>query len=245
MGMSNIPNSFRYTPDLLNKYASAAFDNAKNLINEAQLLLNHGHLGRAYFLAVAAIEEIGKSFIAFDARGRNLEDSAVTAKIRNSFESHTDKINAAFLASIFSHEDLRSELQGIIDLMIALKYGREPSMYTDINYETGQIKSPEDLVREKAAKDCIRLARHCYYKTIEHQQTVPPTQRSAHEDALYAMKSKKTNDLFKNEDFWWFLIANMEAGENDFSKSVVLYQREYLNKGRKFKTNEDESDDGT
>ena len=243
--MSNVPNSFRYTPDLLEEYATAAFDNAKNLINEAQLILSYGNLGRAYFLAVAAIEEIGKSFIAFDARGRNLKDSAVTAKIHNSFENHTIKINSAFHAFFLSHGDLRNELQGIIDLMIALKYGREPSMYTDINYKTGKIKRPEDLVREKAAKDCIRLAQHCYYKNLKYQQTVPPTQRSAHEDEFYGMKSKKTNELFNNEDFWWFLIANMEAGENDLSKSVVLYKREYLDKGKKFKTADKESNDDT
>lgn len=241
MSTTQMPNNFRYTADLLKEYSNAALNNANDLIEESQLLLNNGRLARAYFLAVAAIEEIGKSFIAFDSLGRNLSDSAVTAKIRNSFESHSTKINSAFHASILSHGNIRNEFQGIIDLMIALKYGREPSMYTDINYATGQIKNPQEMVREVASKDCIRLAQHCYYKTKEHQQTKDPMQRSAHDDAFYGMKSNKTSQLFNNEDFWWFYIANMEAGDNDLAKSVVTYQREYLSKGKTFKVSDESS----
>jgi len=187
---------------------------------------------------VAAIEEIGKSFISFDAQGRNLNDSAVTTKIRKSLESHSDKIRMAFHASVLSHDDLQKELQGIIDLMIALKHGREPSMYTDINYESLEIKRPKELVREIAAKDCIRLAQHCYYKTKTHQQEKQPTQRSSSEDAFYGMKTRKLTELFNNEDFWWFHISNIGSGEHDISASVVTYQREYLGKGRTFKVSE-------
>jgi AbiV family abortive infection protein len=236
--MSQVPNSFRYNSELLENFSKAALNNAKELIEEAQLLLDHGHLCRAYFIAVAAIEEIGKSFIAFDAQGRNLSDSAVTAKLRNSLESHPSKISSAFQASILSHGDLEKELKGIIELMIELKDGREPSMYTDINYSTSEIKRPRDVVREIAAKDCLRLAQHCYYKTEEHQKTKPPLQRSKHEDIFYGMKKKDLNKLFNNEDFWWFFIANMERDDKDFSKSAVVYQREYLSKGKKFKAAE-------
>lgn len=235
MSKSQVPNSFRYTKELLATYTAAAL-NAKDLIEEGQLLLSQGHLARAYFIGVAAIEEIGKSFTAYDAQGRNLNDSAVTAIIRTSLENHSSKINAAFHVSILSHGDLRNELQGIIDLMIALKYGREPSMYTDIDYENVKVKSPDEVVREVAATDCIRLAQHCYYKTEEYIQTKQPTQRTKYEDAFYGMKGNTTTKLFNTEDFWWFHIANMEAGENDLSKSVTQYQREFLSKGRLFKS---------
>jgi len=235
MSKSQVPNSFRYTKELLETYSAAALKNAKDLIKEGQLLLSQGHLSRAYFIGVVAIEEIGKSFTAFDAQGRNLNDSAVTAKLRTSLENHYSKINAAFHASILSHGGLRNELQGIIDLMIALKYGREPSMYTDIDYKTGKVKSPHEMVREVAATDCIRLAQHCYYKTDEHMQTKEPTQRTKDEDSFYGMKGNTTTKLFNTEDFWWFYIANMEAGENDLSRSVIQYQHEFLSKGRLFK----------
>lgn len=235
MSLSQVPNMFRYTVELLSQYSKTALDNAKELIDEAVLLFEHGHLARSYFISVAAIEEIGKSFISYDAQGRNLNDSAVTANIRSSLESHEKKINAAFHASAISSGDLRNELLQLIDLMIALKYGREPSMYTDINYETLEIKRPKDIVREAAAKDCISLARHCFYKTQTHQQENQPTQRSSDEDAFYGMKRRKQMEIFNNEDFWWFYISTLESGENDVSACIVKYQKEYLGKGKTFK----------
>jgi AbiV family abortive infection protein len=200
------------------------------------LLFEHGRIARAYYLAIAAIEEIGKSFLAFDALGRNLNDSAVTAKIRSSLECHSRKITAAFNASVLSHSNLREELEGIIDLMIALKQGREPSMYTDVNYLDGKLYRPKDVVREIAARDCIRLARHCYAKTEEHQRNKAPAKRSANEDAFYSMKDRRVNDLFNTEDFWWYHISRMELGENDIADSIALYQREYQSKGRIFQS---------
>ena len=238
MSMTQVRNTFRYTSVLLSQYSRASLENAQELINEAILLYENGHIARSYFMAVAAIEEIGKSFISFDAQGRNLNDSAITAKIRRSFENHSTKITMAFQASVLSHGDLQNELQGIIDLMIALKYGREPSMYTDINYNSLEIKRPKDVVRKTAAKDCIRLAQYCYYKTETHQQEKQPTKRSSNEDAFYGMRTRKLTELFNNEDFWWFHISNMKSEENDISASVITYQREYLRKGKTFKVSE-------
>jgi AbiV family abortive infection protein len=238
MGNSQIPNQFRYSEELLTQYSIDALDNASQLIEEADLLFQHGRLARSYYLAVAAIEEIGKSFLAFDALGRNLNDSAVTAKVRSSLESHSRKITAAFNASVISHSNLRDELEGIIDLMISLKRGREPSMYTDINYLDAKLYRPKDVVREVAARDCIRLARHCYAKTAEHLRKNEPTKRSANEDRFYGMKDRKVNDLFNTEDFWWYHISRMEQGENDLADSITLYQREYQNKGRTFQDND-------
>ena len=65
------------TLKLLRAYSEAALTNANELVQEASLLYATEHLARAYFLAVAAIEETGKGLLAFDARGRNLADPAV------------------------------------------------------------------------------------------------------------------------------------------------------------------------
>jgi len=235
MSAPHIPNSFRYSIDLLNQFSLAAIENARELIEEAELLFEHRHFSRAYFISVVAIEEIGKSFLAFEALGRNLGDSAVTAKLRNSFESHSAKINSAFQASIISHGDLRNELEGIVNLIITLKHGREPSMYTDINYSALTVNCPKEMVREVAAKDCIQLAKHCYFKTREHQQKEIPSSRTSNQDAFFGMKSNKVNSLFDNADFWWFYISNMEAGDSDISNSIANYQRDFLNKGKIFK----------
>lgn len=234
---NTVPNSntFRYSAQLLAEYSDTALANAEELIAEAQLLYDNGHFSRSYFIAVAAIEEIGKSFIAFEAQGRNLQASAVTAKVRRSLENHSSKINAAFLASVISHGDLRNELMGIIDLMIALKYGREQSMYVDIKYPNGEVKRPKLLVREVAARDCIQLATHCHFKTSEHRSSKSPSSRTKHDDEFYGMKDRKVHELFNTEDFWWFYINRAENGAKDISEAVVLYQREFLQKGKIFR----------
>ena len=235
--MNTMPNTntFRYSAQLLAEYSNAALANAEDLIAEAQLLYDNGHFARSYFMAVAAIEEIGKAFIAFEAQGRNLQDSAVTGKVRRSLEDHTKKINAAFLASVFSHSDLRKELMGIIDLMITLKYGREPSMYVDIKYPSGEVEHPNLLVRKVAARDCIQLAMRCHSKTSEHLRSKSPISRTKYDDEFYGMKDKKVRELFNTEDFWWFYINRAEDGAKDISEAVALYQRDFLKIGKKFK----------
>jgi AbiV family abortive infection protein len=80
------------TSDLLRDYGLAALANASELMAEATLLHDHGHFARAYFLAVAAIEETGKAFIAFDGRGRKLLDPAVASKLKRALEDHRSKI---------------------------------------------------------------------------------------------------------------------------------------------------------
>jgi len=80
---------FKFTVDLLREYSAAALHNANELLREASLLCTNGHAARAYFLAVASIEETGKALQAFDAQGRNLADSAVSAKLRRSMEDHS------------------------------------------------------------------------------------------------------------------------------------------------------------
>lgn len=66
---------FRYTVELLKEYSDAALENAAELLQEASVLHAQGYRARAYFLAVAGIEETGKAVIAFDGQGRNLRDS--------------------------------------------------------------------------------------------------------------------------------------------------------------------------
>ena len=141
MSQYKLPNSFRYTKDLLLEYRDTAMKNAEKLLMEADLLYKHGHLERTYFLSVAAIEETGKAAIIHLSLGRNLQDSAVTSKIKSSLESHTEKINMAFHSSITSHNNIQDEIMDIVELMVDLSNGREPSMYTDLNYENMQILS--------------------------------------------------------------------------------------------------------
>jgi len=54
------------------------------------------------------------------------------------------------------------------------------------------------------------------------------------EDELFAMKSSDYQKIMKTADFWWYYIAQVESGQQDFSQSVVRYRKEFLLSGKQF-----------
>jgi AbiV family abortive infection protein len=234
---------FRFTIELLREYSAAALQNAAELFEEASLLYEKGHFARAYFLAVASIEETGKALQAFDAQGRNLSDSAVTAKLRQSMEDHSQKIASAFIPILIATPTTREALMPAVDLMIHLKRGREPAMYTDIRYAESKIQIPSAMVREVAAKDCIRLACDCFADARKHITEKKPKARSRTEDQLFSMKSEKLQKMGNTEGFWWYYLSQLEAGNGDFAAAVVGYDRNYFSKGKMFERPDRGTDD--
>lgn len=225
---------FRFSVDLLREYCSTALRNATELLEEASLLHVNGHAARAYFLAVASIEETGKALQAFDAQGRNLADSAVTAKLLRSMEDHSQKITAAFTAVLEASPDIRKDVMPVVDLMIHLNRGREPSMYTDIRYDESKVQMPSQVVRDVAARDCVRLAGDCLRLARKHVAEKKPHVHSRADDQLFAMKSGQFQKIANTEGFWWYYIAQLESGNKDFAAAAVEYQRDYFSKGKAF-----------
>jgi len=232
-------SDFRFTVDLLREYGTAALQNASELLEEASLLFSNGHSARAYFLAVASIEEIGKALQAFDAQGRNLGDSAITAKLRKAMEDHSQKITAAFTAMLIASPNIRDAVMPLVDLMIHLKRGREPSMYTDIRYGESNVQIPAVMVRDVAARDCVQLARDCLVHAQNHIANKKPEIRSRAEDELFAMKQGQFQKMANTEGFWWYYIAQLESGERDFAAAAVAYQRDFVSKGKTFQRPEE------
>ena len=230
-----MPDSeFKFNVDLLREYGAAALQNASELLAEANLLFSNGHNARAYFLAVASIEETGKALQAFDAQGRNLRDSAVTTKLRRAMEDHSQKITMGFSAMLQASPDIRKTILPMTELMVHLKRGREPSMYTDIRYETSEVKTPSVLVKDIAARDCVRLASDCLAHAKKHIAEKKPLRRTRSEDELFSMKSDQFQNLAKTEGFWWFWLAQHESGKTDFAAAAVTYQRDFVSKGKIF-----------
>ena len=118
--------------------------------------------------------------------------------------------------------------------MIHLKRGREPSMYTDIRYGESKVQVPSVMVRDLAAKDCVRLARDCLAHARKHVAEKKPETRSRTDDQLFAMKSGQLQKMANTEGFWWYYIAQLESGKRDFAAAAVEYQRDYISKGRTF-----------
>lgn len=227
-------NSVALTREVLGDYSDAALANADSLLDEARLLLHHGHFARTYFLAVAAMEETGKALIAFDGLGRNLSDPAVRTKLERSMENHRSKINAAFSAWIMASANVREAVIPAVNLIIALTHGREPSMYTDIRADTGEVQRPSVVVREVAARDSVRLAIQCIEHARSRIANDEPGLKTRAEDQLFAMKAAQYREIANTEDFWWYYISELEAGRQDWALAVVTYRTEFVLRNRKF-----------
>ena len=223
------------TPETLRDYSEASLSNAEELLTEASILLEKGHFARAYFLAVSSIEEVGKGLLSFDSQNRNLADPAVVNRLRTSSASHDAKINHALGAWAMRSADPRAAIQAAVDLIIALRHGRQPSMYTDLNEKLTKVLVPREVVHDRAAKDCVRLAGDCLSSARAQLSEDKPKDHSPAADRIFAMKPKKFQEMLSQEDFWWYLISEMEGGQLDFPKVADEYERTYARAGKVFR----------
>lgn len=109
-------------------------------------------------------------------------------------------------------------------------------MYTDFGSDSSGVQVPSAVVREKAAFDCIRLARDCFSYTQRHVTEKAPEPRTEAQDRFFAMKTARFQKIANSEDFWWYYVAQVESGNKDFAQAVVSYQEQYAKTGSVFRT---------
>ncbi|MBB4128360.1 AbiV family abortive infection protein [Xanthomonas translucens] len=206
------------------KLSAASLDNATALVDEAETLLSAEHFARAYFLAVAAIEEIGKSALAFGAAGRNLADRQVLKRTWNNLLDHKSKIIAAFGPSLnlTERDNMKEALETSLELMGSLRSGREPSMYTGVLAD-GSIQNPKDLVRPVAAGDAVRLARHCLARAKQHHKSDEPAATSSASDFFYTLTSSKIQEIMGQEDFSPFYLERIKGGNVSLEEAIYAF----------------------
>lgn len=226
----------KLTPELLRAYADAALNNSEELLAEAALLLEHDHMARAYFLAFSSVEEAGKALLAFHAQLRNLADPAVCARLKAHMADHRQKITYALSMWALNDSDQRAGLEKALDLALHLAHGREPSMYSDLRADPDRVQTPREVVRDVAARDCVKLAEACLANARRHLSEKTPTETTAAQDSLLTMKSKKFHELMSTEEFYWYYLGQMEAGQSDFAEAVIGYERDHINTGVPFRT---------
>lgn len=225
MGSPHLP---KLTTTLLYSYSEVALRNADELLAEASLLRDHDHMARAYFLAVACIEEAGKALLAFDSQNRNLSDPAVCTKLKKSMESHEMKITYALSKWALSSPDQRKALEVALDLIFDVKHGREPSMYSDLRTAPDRVQTPREVVRESAARDCVRLAENCLAYAHRYVNEKTPAKFTTAQDRLFTMKTAAFQEMLNREDFWWYYISRMEADQHDIGEAVLRYERDHI-----------------
>jgi AbiV family abortive infection protein len=223
--------SYDLTDDLLCQYRNAALINAQALLEEATLLLVHEKFARAYFLSVSCIEESGKAVQAFDGLGRNLKDSAVVQRLKLQFEDHSQKVTSAFSPLLEGSPDIRHQIMDFVRIMVDLKFGREASMYTDINAEKLVVTTPQIQIREKVASDCVRLAGAVLVSARAYAHQSKPKIATRKQDAFFALRPSTFQKIFSMSDFWEYYVVQIEKGNMALEVVVTEYNQHYLSKG--------------
>lgn len=224
---------YQLTEDLLVRYREEALANSQALLDEASLLLSHGHFARAYFLAASSIEEAGKAVQAFQGLGRNLRDPAVAHRLKMQFEDHSNKLTAAFSPWIQATPNIRAEVSDFTRIMVDLKFGREAAIYTDINAEQSIVTTPKIQVKEKAARHCVHLAGSVLAHVGPYVLS-QPKQSTRVQDEFFALKPSVFQRMSKTADFWEFYVARVEAGDVALEGAVVDYNKQYFSQARLF-----------
>ncbi len=204
--------------------SSAALDNAESLLSEAEALLASGHFARAYFLALASMEEVGKSATAFNAAGRDLSNPQVVKAVRNKLLDHRSKIISAFGPSLqlTEKDNLKEALEASLELMGDLRRGREPSMYTGILAD-GSVQRPKDIVRPVAARDTVRLAKHCLDRAQRHLPDKDPPATTVANDYFYTLSANKIQEVMAHPEFSPFYLARINGGDISLEEAIYAF----------------------
>lgn len=226
--------NYELTPDLLQQYRDSALVNGQALLEEAALLLAHGHFARAYFLSASSIEEAGKAVQAFEGLGRNLKDPAVTHRLKLQFEDHSQKVTAAFSPWLQATPNLREQVMDFVNVMVDLKFGRESSMYTDINAEQAIVTTPQMQVRQEIAMNCVRLAGTVLAYVLPYAQQAQPKTTTRVQDAFFALKPAVFQKMANMAEFWEHYVSRMKSGNMSLESAVLEYNQRYLSQSARF-----------
>jgi AbiV family abortive infection protein len=233
---------YTITIDLLKEYKENAFRNAQLLFEEAKILLSHNKFPGAYFLGCATIEECGKAFLAFNSINRNLSDPGIQYALKIEFENHVAKIALGLNCLLFKDKIEEKHISQFLDLAINLYFGREKSIYADIN-DDNTLTLPENLINADIATSATRLAEQSLTATKEYVSIIKPKEISKYDDRFYVISKKsKYQEMIHKPDFWWFHIdimkSNPDPNIDHLAITVSRYWDEYFLKGKLWKGKE-------
>ncbi len=228
-------SGYTLTSTLLKGYRKAAVDNARELQYEAALLLANNHFSRAYFLATASIEEIGKAVQAFDALGRNVRDTEISTRVRLNFQDYSKKLAAAVFPWMLRDPKNRESVALFIETLVEAKNASEPSLFVGIEPQGMDIHTPFAVVRREMAEECVRMARTIFSYAAPHVLDGHYKVRTKAEDDFFVMKPSSVLNMSSGADFWQYYIACMKSGDAAFEAALMDYTKKYLAKNEKYK----------
>ncbi len=228
-------SGYTLTSTLLKGYRKAAVDNSRELQYEAALLLSNNHFSRAYFLAAASIEEIGKAVQAFDALGRNVRDTEISTRVRLNFQDYSKKIAAAVFPWLLRDPSSRETISIFVESLIESKNPSEPSLFVGIEPQGMSLHSPFSVVLREQAEECVRMARIIFSYAAPHVLDGHYKVRTKAEDDFFVMKPASVLNASSGADFWQYYIASMKSGDVAFEAALIDYTKKYLARNEKYK----------
>lgn len=191
-----------------------AFNNAEELIGEAEILVKYNKNARAYTLFQFSIEEIGKAFLAFQfvLKG-NIDDIKETKKFFKDFTSHTVKtktsqgIDFMFALEIEKSSYSKKLIEEFIferdDVNVSNNY-KNYSLYT--SYKDGEFYKPSEIITKdmlnkisKHAKFRLQVGRPFIQLGIENYDILFKTRVSLDEEEVSIQTQKKIEELLNSK----------------------------------------------
>lgn len=139
-----------------------SLENARSLIEEAELLFNNKHRARTVFLCHTAGEEFGKSVQCLTAIMDHARGVLDFLKFRKRFLNHRTKTKTIrfFEAMVTPDDDPKflEEVKNLDNEVAVLTSGRNMTLYSDM-FSDGAVFAPDDVVPEKMASDALSWAK--------------------------------------------------------------------------------------
>lgn len=155
---------------------TACLEHAGDLITSADLLLGHNQPHVAFHLAVACLEEIGKSVIlAINSVSRQRDDADVISEKK--LDDHVGKLFWAFFGPLFMAEEVdQRRLDEVRGRARRLHETRLAALYVDADREP--FESPRAMVPCALASDVVSMARaHLDMEPVRFAVTLDPEKR--------------------------------------------------------------------
>ena len=135
---------------VLDLYA-ACLSNARDLLQEAELLVSHGHAPRAYFLAFTALEELGKSQVVADYFNGLVSDAEFDAAFRDhafkaAYINRYVQIPKDLDQEWFIEYDKGAAKRHVVDRGRALYIERKPDNAPQLPKEEISIANAQELI---------------------------------------------------------------------------------------------------
>jgi len=141
-----------------------AYNNAVELLSEAEILYGAGKHARAYFLAFTALEEISKSQLAADV----YTGLTGVEEFWNYYKSHEEKTKRMTWATLDANEfpnNIFNEMGEVVNVNKPKIKKRMNSLYVYINKES-KVINPKNTISVEDAKDMIHTVNVAIHQTF-------------------------------------------------------------------------------